>query len=181
MASTSSSSSNNNNEDVYAAYEQYDFDNNVEFQRGVKSITQNSVGRSDEDLAIAVNKAKWFYYCKFVQKFDYEAYLTWKNGSSTAATSASTGATTTDAQKPSSSFAATAELQTDDSEQPKYPRSFAELCEMVARGEPIPGIRQIPNKLNEGTPSQATLAPRKKPWEKTPESADLPDEAAATV
>jgi len=36
---------------------------------------------------------------------------------------------------------------------------------MIAKGLPIPGIRQIPNKINEGTPSKPSMKPRPKPWE----------------
>ncbi|KAG0377655.1 hypothetical protein BGX24_005688 [Mortierella sp. AD032] len=49
---------------------------------------------------------------------------------------------------------------------PSYPKSFQEICELIASGKPIPGIRQIPNNLAEGTPSEAKLAPKLKPWEK---------------
>jgi hypothetical protein len=38
------------------------------------------------------------------------------------------------------------------------------LCEMVARGDPIPGIKQIPNTVHE-TSSIAKEKPRRKPWE----------------
>jgi hypothetical protein len=50
-------------------------------------------------------------------------------------------------------------------DKPKYPKSFYEICEMIAKNQPIPGIRQIPNKINEGTPSKPSMKPRPKPWE----------------
>jgi len=53
----------------------------------------------------------------------------------------------------------------NDDNKPKYPKSFYEICEMIAKGLPVPGIRQIPNKINEGTPSKPSMKPRPKPWE----------------
>ena len=43
--------------------------------------------------------------------------------------------------------------------------SLAEVMELVQRGEPVPGIRQIPNTLSEETPAPSTMQPRPKPWE----------------
>lgn len=41
---------------------------------------------------------------------------------------------------------------------------------MIMNGEPIPGIRKIPDKLNDGKESESVLARRegsgKKPWER---------------
>ncbi|KAJ1551601.1 hypothetical protein HK096_007231 [Nowakowskiella sp. JEL0078] len=53
-----------------------------------------------------------------------------------------------------------------NNETPINPLSFAEICEMVARGEKVPGIKQIPSQLAIGTPSIPSLPLFKKPWEK---------------
>lgn len=51
-----------------------------------------------------------------------------------------------------------------------YPSSFADVVALISRGEPIPGVREIPDQLAEGEPSKPVLAsdeskrPRK-PWE----------------
>ena len=117
---------------------------------------------------------------------DYEQYQTWKSARATSGESVGEPTNAT-ADAPASAAAAVPVAVADDTSapqqqsmsppdrspvdtadgaaQPKYPRSFQELCEMVARGEPIPGIMQIPDKINEGTPSVPTLTPRKKPWE----------------
>lgn len=57
--------------------------------------------------------------------------------------------------------------ETKSSEAPPYPLSFAALASLIASGAPIPGIRDIPNKLAEGEPSISTveLSKVKKPWE----------------
>ncbi|KAI8390142.1 hypothetical protein BD560DRAFT_380037 [Blakeslea trispora] len=43
--------------------------------------------------------------------------------------------------------------------------SFQEIVDMIEKGIEIPGIKQIPNVLNEGTPSEAKMTARPKPWE----------------
>lgn len=55
-----------------------------------------------------------------------------------------------------------------------YPTSFAQIVELISTGQPIPGIKEIPNTILEGQSSQSTTSKRKKPWEK-----DEPDVAAA--
>ncbi|CAB5387947.1 unnamed protein product [Rhizophagus irregularis] len=45
---------------------------------------------------------------------------------------------------------------------PQYPRTFHQLVEMISKEQPIPGIKQIPNELNKGTPSNPTIKPRPK-------------------
>lgn len=46
------------------------------------------------------------------------------------------------------------------------PATFAEICEMIAQGKPIPGIKEIPDTVLEGQGTNATATRRKKPWEK---------------
>ncbi|KAH6568748.1 hypothetical protein BASA61_009567 [Batrachochytrium salamandrivorans] len=47
----------------------------------------------------------------------------------------------------------------------QYPSlSFQEIADRVARGEPIPGIRQIPSTVHDHR-STPTLIPLRKPWE----------------
>jgi hypothetical protein len=56
----------------------------------------------------------------------------------------------------------------DADDQPAYPRSFAQLAELIASGAPIPGIKHVPDKINDEPPSEPTLAKegRRKPWER---------------
>jgi len=46
-----------------------------------------------------------------------------------------------------------------------YPTSFAHIVELITTGQPIPGIREIPNKISEEKPSESVQSKRKKPWE----------------
>ncbi|KAK4050860.1 hypothetical protein OIV83_003282 [Microbotryomycetes sp. JL201] len=48
-----------------------------------------------------------------------------------------------------------------------YPVSFQQLAALIASGAPIPGIKDIPDKLAEGAPSQSQIDVQRvrKPWE----------------
>ncbi|GAA5947994.1 hypothetical protein JCM3775_002283 [Rhodotorula graminis] len=48
---------------------------------------------------------------------------------------------------------------------PPYPPTFAELAALIASGEPIPGIRDIPDELAPEPPSEPKAQARRKPWE----------------
>jgi hypothetical protein len=47
-----------------------------------------------------------------------------------------------------------------------YPLSFNHVVELIAAGQPIPGIKEIPDTVLEGQASESVKAKRKKPWEK---------------
>lgn len=46
------------------------------------------------------------------------------------------------------------------------PASFAEIVALIQSGEPIPGIRDIPDTVLTGQGSESTQPPRRKPWER---------------
>lgn len=47
-----------------------------------------------------------------------------------------------------------------------YPNSFSQIVELITTGQPIPGIKEVPDTLLSGQETQTTTARRKKPWEK---------------
>lgn len=49
--------------------------------------------------------------------------------------------------------------------EPTYPSSFAHIVELITTGQPVPGIRQIPDTVLEGHETPSTVAGRRKPWE----------------
>lgn len=49
---------------------------------------------------------------------------------------------------------------------PAYPMSFNRIVELISTGQPIPGIKEIPNTILEGEASHLKAATRRKPWEK---------------
>ncbi|CAG8485932.1 5851_t:CDS:2 [Scutellospora calospora] len=145
--------STNTDQTIFIKFEQYDFDKDENFQAGLPSILESNQNKSQEELDKLKEKAKWFYFSKVVQKFDYNEYLAWKlNKSSTLESSNNINLTKQDT--------------TTNVEAPKYSRSFQELVEMIRSNKPIPGIKEIPDEINSGIPSSATIKPRPKPWEK---------------
>ncbi|KAI8148617.1 hypothetical protein BJV82DRAFT_270496 [Fennellomyces sp. T-0311] len=138
--------------ETFEAFRGYDFDHDDKFQSGMASILK----RAQEDPSSeneVVERAKWFYYTKFVKSFDLEAFRAW-NGSS--------GNEEKEEKKE--------EEKKDAKEDAPRRLTFQELVEMIETGQEIPGIRQIPNKINEGTPSEPKLSARRKPWEAAPPS-----------
>ncbi|KAF9097555.1 hypothetical protein BGX23_008458 [Mortierella sp. AD031] len=174
-------------EQLFQKFESYDFGADANFQAGLKSIVGNNQDKSEQERQDAIEKAKYFYYSRFVQNFDYNQYQAWRALKSAMATeddqdtqkTESTEETAT-GESQSSSTTATAATPAAD---PSYPKSFQEICELIASGKPIPGIRQIPNNLAEGTPSEAKLAPKLKPWEKkkTPATQETSADSTTTT
>lgn len=47
-----------------------------------------------------------------------------------------------------------------------YPTLFAHIVELITNGQPVPGIKDIPNTILEGQGTEPSKPRRKKPWEK---------------
>jgi len=60
-----------------------------------------------------------------------------------------------------------------------YPTSFSQIVELITNGQPIPGIKDVPDTVLEGQASQPSIAKRKKPWEK--DDAGGREEAGITI
>ncbi|GES99985.1 hypothetical protein GLOIN_2v1537121 [Rhizophagus clarus] len=137
-------------EQIFEAFENYDFENDTKFQY--------------------FKKAKYFYYSKIIQEFDYDNYLTWKMNTNKSVSSNIENNTVLSSTMISQETLVRDINNNPQSEQtkdnPQYPRTFHQLVEMISKEQPIPGIKQIPNELNKGTPSIPTIKPRPKPWEK---------------
>lgn len=43
--------------------------------------------------------------------------------------------------------------------------TFDHIVELITTGQPIPGIKSIPDTVLEGQSSESTKAKRRKPWE----------------
>lgn len=52
-----------------------------------------------------------------------------------------------------------------------YPTSFAHIVELITTGQPVPGVKEIPNTVLTGQGTQPVQTKRKKPWEKGDTSA----------
>ena len=47
-----------------------------------------------------------------------------------------------------------------------FPTSFAHIVELITTGQPIPGIREVPDKISEEEVSESAQENKKKPWER---------------
>ncbi|GAA5963451.1 hypothetical protein JCM3765_003076 [Sporobolomyces pararoseus] len=66
----------------------------------------------------------------------------------------------------STSSSSVISTSTSTAEEPPYPISFQHLAQLIQSGQPIPGIKEIPDLLNQKLPSQSIETIKKKPWEK---------------
>ncbi|KAF9378648.1 hypothetical protein CPB97_009426 [Podila verticillata] len=69
---------------IFKRFDQYDFDNDAKFQQGLPSFISQLIkeGKNTLDKAALqkeITKAKAFYYARFIELFDFPAYLTWKD------------------------------------------------------------------------------------------------------
>ncbi|KAJ8110036.1 hypothetical protein OPT61_g7007 [Boeremia exigua] len=169
--------------DVYEALERYNWDDDVEFQAGLSAILGSN--SSPEQAAELALRARCFYYArKFNTAVDFEAYKAYRDAHgrpppqtngvqpldfseasygipSSSASAPANVASVSDA--PSSVLPAPA----SSSEPPApYPTSFAHIVELITTGQPIPGIKEIPNTILEGQGTTAEKPKRRKPWEK---------------
>ncbi|KAK3841176.1 MAG: hypothetical protein J3R72DRAFT_446116 [Linnemannia gamsii] len=68
---------------IFKRFDDYNFDTDRKFQQGLPSIIGQLIkdGKSTLDKAALqkeMTKAKAFYYARFIELFDFPAYLTWK-------------------------------------------------------------------------------------------------------
>ncbi|GJJ75826.1 hypothetical protein EMPS_08184 [Entomortierella parvispora] len=68
---------------IFKRFDEYDFDNDVKFQQGLPSFIGQLLkdGKNTMDKATLqkeITKAKAFYYARFVELFDFPAYVIWK-------------------------------------------------------------------------------------------------------
>ncbi len=99
-----------------------------------------------------------------------QRYSSLTNGTSSTSPVASLQ-TESIAQSISSSAVLPGNEQTADSSEPPapYPTSFSEIVELISKGLPVPGIKEIPDTVLEGQASRPIASERRKPWEKVSE------------
>ncbi|KAJ1945555.1 hypothetical protein GGF37_001640 [Kickxella alabastrina] len=129
---------------AFKQFDAYDFNGDSQFQSGLATIPNSS-------NSLVIEKAKIFYYSRAVSALDHKRYFAWKAKSTDNAASVDDNDDNDDESNSTS----------------KHPPSipFAEVVGMITRGEEIPGICQIADKLNHQIPSQSTTKAPPKPWE----------------
>ena len=123
----------------FESFDKYLFEQDERFQQGIKQLDTERI-----------QQAKYFYYRKFIdEQFEATEYEAWVN----------TG------NKDVQSNACEPDGCVSIQDPPVHPLSFQEVMEKVARGETIPGVRQIPAIIRDVPLSKSAMEPRKKPWE----------------
>lgn len=150
---------------LFNQLDEYPWDSDEEFQSGLRAIL-GSV-QDPAQLEHLTLRAKCYYYArKSGTKVDFEAYKHWVESGREAGQSHSVDS---EQLNGASAVQATKSQQTGTGamgDAPK-PASFAEICELIAEGKPIPGIKDIPDTVLEGQSTTSQAATRTKPWEKT--------------
>jgi hypothetical protein len=172
MATTTDSSLDSSY--LFHQLDNYPWDDDQEFQGGLKSITGSA--KDQAQLEHLTLRAKCFYYArKSGTKVDFEGYKRWVEGGREDGQMDGIGSQYVEdapAVQP-------IELQNTSTgsgamgDAPK-PASFAEICDLIAEGKPIPGIKDIPDTVLEGQSTASQATKRIKPWEKVGGSVEKP-------
>ncbi|KAI5852139.1 hypothetical protein BZA05DRAFT_36514 [Tricharina praecox] len=142
----------------------YTWENNAEFQAGLRSIVSSAAAN---DVRVLTNRAKCFYFAKktgvHVSDAEYQA---WLDGGMTSPPT--TPDEHEDEHEHGHGHEEVEQEAGGEKDEAPYPKSFAEVVELITAGKPIPGIMEIPDTiLPLPTEAEAATAPvRRKPWEK---------------
>ncbi|KAH3676389.1 hypothetical protein WICMUC_002020 [Wickerhamomyces mucosus] len=150
---------------VYKEFEAFDFDNE-DFQNGLLNVYDSFLENLNQDRDGQIHEviteipadqkqrleiqAKTFYFCSQTGNIlNIEDYEEWKSN--------------------------LLEPKVEEiTEEPEYSSNYQNVVELIVNGKEVPGIKQIPDTVLEGTSSESKLPERKKPWEtqKEPEELD---------
>ena len=134
-----------------------------------------SITQGKRDLDRATTRAM-FHRSYRVRKFDvpvdFDGYRSWRRDHAPDHARPSVAAVDVSAQ---SKDAAVHSVAAPDPNSPAaapsadppapYPSSFSHIVGLITKGEPVPGVREIPDTVLEGEASQSTADKRRKPWE----------------
>jgi len=172
---------------LYEQLEAYHWSTDPEFQGGLRAI----LGPVQDPAQIAhlTLRAKCYYYArKAGVPVDFEGYRLWTEQhahthrlpeSTESGERVINGADNKESVFHPANQQSNPELQSNFSSagdgglgEAAKPASFAEICDLIAEGKPIPGIKDIPDTILEGQQTEAQAAKRKKPWERTEHAED---------
>lgn len=151
---------------LFHQLDSYPWAEDQEFQGGLRAIL-GSV-QDPQQVEHLTLRAKCYYYArKAGSAVDFDGYKNWVE-------SRRVGGAGNNANNGTSGETVAVQGQQADGgmgDAPK-PASFAEICDMIAEGKPIPGIKDIPDTILEGQASDQQAQGRKKPWEKSASEAE---------
>ncbi|KAK6435059.1 hypothetical protein LTR95_008757 [Oleoguttula sp. CCFEE 5521] len=155
-------------EDLFRQISAYPWDADTEFQSGLSSILGSTSDPARNEHLTA--RAQCFYFArKNGTHVDFDAYRAWLAGEGASGedvTSTQTNGTTRVAPIASQTNGDSISQPAVGMADAPKPASFAEICDMIAEGKPIPGIKDIPDTILEGQASGKSASARVKPWEK---------------
>ncbi|KAL8789588.1 MAG: hypothetical protein Q9213_001024 [Squamulea squamosa] len=149
----------------FLSIESYPFSTDKEFQSGLSTILSSNSALDPELLTL---RARCFYFArKHNVSIGFESYRKWRCEQNLPSVTAKTAPVQ---ETPINGIAQETDksaVNVDNPGQPAgpYPSSFGQIVDLITRGEPIPGIKEIPDTLLMGQESAPSTAKRKKPWE----------------
>lgn len=155
---------------IYHQLDEYPWDTDEEFQGGLRAI----LGAVSDPVRIEhlTLRAKCYYYArKAGVSVDFDGYKQWRenirapalsNGVNKSSEPGNIRPGTSHGHDTSGIIGASAEPGLGDAPRPA---TFAEICDMIAEGKPIPGIKDIPDTILDGQATASHATKRKKPWE----------------
>ncbi|KAL8652443.1 MAG: hypothetical protein Q9226_004271 [Calogaya cf. arnoldii] len=153
---------------VFEQVESYPFSTDPEFQTGLSTILSSNPAQDPEHLTL---RARCFYFArKHRTTIDFECYKRWR--SEKGLPSAALGRIGPVPENQINGIAQEGGKADVNPEQERnepaapYPSSFSQIVDLITKGEPIPGIKEVPDTLLVGQESLPATAKRKKPWEK---------------
>ncbi|KAL9129257.1 MAG: hypothetical protein Q9217_002237 [Psora testacea] len=169
---------NHESEILFRQLEAYPWSIDREFQSGLQSILDQN--QSPEQIEHLTLRARCFYYArKSGIPIDFYAYKAWRadrhascdltNG--TAPLSYSNSSAASAAATSSSAVEWSPTLRHEPTSDPTgppapYPTTFSQIMKLISTGQPIPGIKDVPDTVLEGHASRSMAGKRRKPWEK---------------
>lgn len=159
---------------LFHQLDNYPWSDDQEFQNGLKAILGSTQDQAQlEHLTL---RAKCYYYArKSGTKVDFEGYKRWVEGGSEGETGQANGLQTLeDAPAVQPAEPQTTSTGTGAIGDAPKPASFAEICDLIAEGKPIPGIKDIPDTVLEGQSTTSQATKRNKPWEKASGNVEKP-------
>ncbi|KAI4258158.1 MAG: hypothetical protein LQ352_001315 [Teloschistes flavicans] len=165
------SSPQNPDEILFQQVESYPFSTDTEFQSGLSSILASN---SSQAPSLLILRVRCFYYSrKLNSPIDFEAYRIWRSQQNLPAVTLEqmhrVESPSPDPQTSGMSIEksdATVSQQSERQPSAPFPSSFSQIVDLITKGEPIPGIKEIPDTLLTGQESAPIEAKRMKPWER---------------
>lgn len=157
---------------LYHQLESYPFTTDPEFQSGLTTILSSSPSQDPDLLTL---RARCFFFSRKQNvPIDFSSYISWRSAQNLPPVTTSNPGPEFPSSKPETNGISgqrseqNVDVQRETEQQPSapYPSSFSQIVELITKGEPIPGIKEVPDTLLTGQESAATIAKRKKPWEK---------------